>query len=130
MTYLLVKAAHVVSLFVWIAGMAAVALSLRHPVLAFMKPLKAYDRAVTTPAMILAWGFGLFLAVRGGWFPQSWLGLKILLVLALSGIHGALTGKLRRATNVTGEPVPGGQWFLPTGLALVSGIVLLVTIKP
>ncbi len=130
MTYLLAKAAHIVSLFVWIAGMATVALSLRHPVLTFMKPLQAYDRTVTTPAMILAWGFGLFLAVRGGWFPQSWLGLKILLVLALSGIHGVLTGKLRRAANITDDPVAGGQWFLPIGLALVIGIVLLVMTKP
>ena len=130
MTYLLAKAAHIVSLFVWIAGMAAVALSLRHPVRTLMKPLRAYDRAVTTPAMILAWGFGLFLAVRGGWFPQSWLGLKILLVLALSGVHGALTGKLRRATDTTDDAVAGGQWFLPIGLILVSGCVLLATLKP
>ena len=130
MTYLLAKAAHIVSLFVWIAGMAVVALSLKHPVLAFMKPLRAYDRAVTTPAMILAWSFGLFLAVRGGWFPQPWLGLKILLVLILSGIHGALTGRLRRATNTRSEPAAGGQWFLPIGLALVSGIVVIVTLKP
>lgn len=130
MTYLLAKVAHIVSLFVWIAGMATVALSLRHPVLAFMRPLKAYDRAVTTPAMILTWGFGLFLAVRGGWLPQSWLGLKILLVLGLSGVHGALTGKLRRATNITDDPAASGQWFLPIGLGLVSGIVLLVVLKP
>lgn len=130
MTYLLAKAAHIVSLFVWVAGMAAVALSLKHPVLSFMKPLRAYDRAVTTPAMILAWAFGLVLAVRGGWFPQSWLGVKILLVLALSGVHGALTGKLRRATNTTDDPVASGQWFLPIGLTLVSGIVVLVTLKP
>ncbi len=130
MTYLLAKAAHIVSLFVWIAGMATVALSLRHPVSAFMKPLKTYDRTVTTPAMILAWGFGLFLAVRGGWFPQPWLVIKILLVLILSGVHGALTGKLRRAANTTDGVVAGGRWFLPIGLALLSGIVLLVTLKP
>ena len=126
----LAKAAHIVCLFAWIAGMVAVALSLRFPVLAFMKQLKAYDRAVTTPAMILAWCLGLFLAMQGGWFSQSWLALKILLVLILSGIHGALTGKLRRATNAVAEPEAGGQWFLPVGLALVTLIVLLVTIKP
>ena len=64
------------------------------------------------------------------WFSQSWLALKIVLVLILSGIHGALTGKLRRATNAVAEPEAGGQWLLPVGLALVTLIVLLVTIKP
>lgn len=130
MTYVIVKAAHIVCLFVWISGMVAVALCLRFPVLAFMEKLKAYDRAVTTPAMVLALCLGLFLAIQGGWFWQSWLVLKILLVLVLSGIHGALTGRLRRAVNAAAESEAGGHWFLPAGLALVTLIVLLVTLKP
>ena len=132
MIYVLAKSAHIVCLFAWIAGMVAVALSLRFPVPTFMKQLKAYDRAVTTPAMILTWCLGLFLAIQGGWLSESWLAMKIPLVLILSGVHGALTGKLRRATNAhaLAEPEAGGQWFLPVGLALVTLIVLLVTIKP
>ena len=130
MIYLLVKAAHIVCLFAWIAGMVAVALSLKFPAPTFMKQLKTYDRAVTTPAMILAWCLGLLLAIQGRWFLQSWLLLKILLVLILSGIHGALTGKLRQASSAVPKPEPGGQWFLPVGLVLVTLVVLLVTIKP
>ena len=131
MLYDLTKAAHLVSLFVWIGGMVAVALALRYPASIHMRPLKAYDRAVTTPAMILALLFGILLGVQGGWFTSVWLGTKILLVLGLSGLHGALVGKLRRAVaEGTGEAEPSGKMFLPAGLALLTLIVLLVTTKP
>lgn len=131
MLYQLLKAAHLVSLFVWIGGMVAVALSLRHGSAAQLKPLKTYDRAVTTPAMVLAWAFGLLLALQGNWFSDLWMSAKILLVLILSGLHGALTGRLRRSINAESA---GGDTrapiFLPVGLALVTLIVLLVTTKP
>ena len=131
MLYDLTKAAHLIALFVWIGGMAAVALALRFPALVHMKPLKAYDRAVTTPAMILALSFGILLGVQGGWFSSGWLGVKILLVLGLSGLHGALVGRLRSAIwECPGDAKPSNRLFLPVGLALLTLIVLLVTIKP
>lgn len=131
MLYDLTKVAHLISLFVWIGGMVAVALSLRYPALIHMKPLKDYDRTVTTPAMILALLFGIWLGVQGGWFTSVWLGIKILLVLALAGLHGALVGKLRRAISQPQEELtPSGPSFLPVGLLLLVLIVLLVTIKP
>lgn len=131
MLYEITKAAHLVTLFVWIGGMVAVGLALRYPVDGFLKPLKAYDRAVTTPAMILALSFGILLGVQGGWFSSGWLGMKILLVLGLSGLHGALVGKLRRAIwESPGGAAPSGRLFLPVGAVLLALIVLLVTIKP
>lgn len=131
MLYSLIKAAHLVSLFVWIGGMTAVALALRCPVPVQMKRLKAYDRAVTTPAMILAFAFGILLVIQGGWFPSTWLGIKIVLVLGLSGLHGALTGKLRRATEEgPTEPETGVGMLLPVGWVLVALIVLVVMMKP
>lgn len=130
MIYAITKAAHLVSLFVWIGGMVAVAISLRFPALAFMERLKAYDRAVTTPAMVLALGFGILLAVQGDWFTESWMGMKLLVVLILAGLHGALAGRLRRATKGPRETEACGQFFMLLGLLLVTLIVLLVTIKP
>ncbi|MEM8974309.1 MAG: CopD family protein [Pseudomonadota bacterium] len=131
MLYELTKAAHLVSLFVWIGGMAVVGLALRYPVDGFLRPLKAYDRAVTTPAMIAALAFGILLGVQGGWFTSAWLGGKILLVLVLSGLHGALVGRLRKAAwEKPGEVEPQGKMFLPIGLAVLTLIVLLVTTKP
>ncbi len=131
MLYELTKAAHLISLFVWIGGMVAVAVALRDPAPSNLKSLKAFDRAVTTPAMILALLFGILLGVQGGWFSSAWLGVKILLVLALSGLHGVLTGKLRRAIwESSRAPNSGATFFLPVGLVLLSLIVLLVTTKP
>lgn len=131
MLYDLTKAAHLVLLFVWIGGMVAVALSLRYVAAEFLKPLKAYDRAVTTPAMIGALGFGILLAIQGGWFTSPWLGGKIILVLALSSLHGILLGRLRRAIRESPQEVkPGGKVFLPAGLVILALIVLLVTLKP
>jgi uncharacterized membrane protein len=131
MLYDLTKAAHLIALFVWLSGMAAAALALRYPVLIHMKPLQAYDRAVSSPAMILALLFGISLGVQGGWFTSAWLGMKIVLVLGLSGLHGALVGKLRRAVQDNGGDVkPTGGLFLYVGLAILTLIILLVTIKP
>lgn len=131
MLYSLTKAAHLISLFVWLGGMTAVALALRYPALVFMTPLRAYDRAVTTPTMILALLFGILLGVQGDWFSHPWLGMKILLVLGLSGLHGVLTGKLRRATQKSrGVPQKEGSLLLPVGGILVALIILLVIIKP
>ena len=131
MLYELIKAAHLVSLFVWIGGMLAVGLALRYPTDGYLKPLKAYDRLVTTPAMILALSFGILLGIQGGWFSSGWLGMKILLVLCLSGLHGALVGKLRRAIWESPRGArPSGQFFLPIGAVLLALIVLLVTTKP
>ena len=85
----------------------------------------------TTPAMLLALSFGILLGVQGGWFSSGWLGRKILLVLGLSGLHGALVGKLRRAIwEIPGGAERGVRLFLPIGATLLALIVLLVTIKP
>ena len=129
MTYALLKAGHLVSLFVWIGGMTAVALALRHSDRSRLDELKTYDRAITSPAMVAAWVFGLSLAVMGDWFSQSWLVLKIPVVLALSGLHGVLVGNLRRRTAEPDIRETSGRSFLPIGLVLVAMIVLLVTLK-
>lgn len=131
MLYELSKAAHLISLFMWVAGMALVGLALRYSSSAQLVALKSYDRTFTTPAMLSAWGFGILLAIQGGWFSHGWLMAKVVLVVFLSGLHGALTGRLRRAirkpeTAASVAPVV----ILPLGLVILVMIVLLVTIKP
>jgi len=53
-------------------------------------------RGIATPAMIVTWLAGLYLAWSGGWFADGWLHAKLALVLVLSGIHGFLAGSVRR----------------------------------
>ncbi|WP_299610362.1 CopD family protein [uncultured Tateyamaria sp.] len=130
MLYDLTKAAHLMSLFVWIGGMVAVALALRYPARIHLETLKTYDRAVTTPAMILALLFGIFLGAQGGWFTSTWLGVKLVLALGLSGLHGALVGKLSAIWESSSNATPNAGVFLPAGIMLLTLIILLVAVKP
>lgn len=113
MTYLLLKAGHVAAAMVWIGGMLAAALA----------PVPRWDRLVTTPAMLLAFAFGLGLAMAGGWFPQAWLIAKLVVVLALAALHGVLAGRLRR-----GLPPP--RHVATLIVAGVAVIALLAVVKP
>ena len=45
-------------------------------------------RLIMTPAMLVAWASGLYLAVAGGWFSSGWMHAKLLLVVAMSAFHG------------------------------------------
>ena len=131
MMYELIKAAHLASLFVWIGGMITVAVSLRCASTPYMIPLRAYDRAVTTPAMILAMLFGILLGLQGGWFASTWLIVKLLFVLGLFCLHGAMSGRLRRAIwEIPSKSQSGNRVFVPVGFATLVIIVLLVILKP
>src|ERR1051325_7537074 len=47
-------------------------------------------KAIINPAMIVTWLAGLYLAWAGHWFSAPWLHAKLLLVIALSAMHGFL----------------------------------------
>ncbi|WP_224816387.1 CopD family protein [Hasllibacter sp. MH4015] len=130
MLYDLAKAVHILAVIVWIAGMCVAAMTLRHPSPKMLPAIQAFDRRVTTPAMLLAWIFGLYIAINGGWFGENWLSVKILLVLILSGLHGMITGRLRKKTWEGGTQADGAtRMVLPLGFGLVVAIVVLVTTK-
>lgn len=128
MLYELTKSAHLIALFLWIGGMIAVWIGLRSNGPTDLSWLKAYDRVVTSPAMIVALLCGIALGIQGGWFASIWLSAKIVFVLGLAGLHGALVGRLRRAA--VGDPKPVGRTIPTIGLVLLAAIVLLATIKP
>ncbi|MBR0642690.1 CopD family protein [Plastoroseomonas hellenica] len=130
MVYELLKASHIVAVVIWFGGMMAVALLLRRGSEA-TPSLLTWDRYVTTPAMIAAWGLGLTMATWAGWFASGWMMAKMVLVLALSAVHGLLSGRLRRAAAKGGVPSElDGRLVLGVMLALLSAIVLLVVTKP
>ena len=133
MIYALTKAAHIVSVIVFLSGMAIVAMFLRYPNTNTLPAIQNFDRYVTTPAMLLTWALGILLGVLGGWFEGGggfWFGLKILLVIILSGLHGMITGRLRRKVREgNSDPDSATRTALPIGFGLVVVIVLLVTMK-
>ena len=83
--------------------------------------------------MLLTWALGILLGVLGGWFGSGggfWFGLKILLVIILSGLHGMITGRLRRKVREGNfDPDGATRTVLPIGFVLVVVIVLLATTK-
>ncbi len=139
--YLAAKALHVAAVVAWLAGMLLVAVLLaalralpaaHFPAdRALLLAARRWDRRVTTPAMAIAWGLGLWLAWQGHWMGAGWLSAKLALVVALSAVHGMLSGSLRRTVEVD-APLRAGwtRWAAPGILVLVALIVALVVGKP
>ena len=86
--------------------------------------LRRWHRAVTTPALALAWACGLWLALQAGWFHSGWLQLKLPFVVALSALHGAASLALRRACAPTSH-APQRAWVAAPALVLAGATTAL-----
>jgi putative membrane protein len=135
-----IKALHVIAVISWMAGMLylprlfvyhceAEAGSRQSETFKVME--RRLLKAIINPAMIVTWLAGLYLAWAGHWFSAHWLHGKLLLVIAMSAVHGFL------ARCVKDFAVDGNRrskkFFrvineVPT--ALMIGIVILVVVKP
>jgi putative membrane protein len=140
-----IKALHIIAVIAWMAGMlylprlfvyhcAAEIGSVQSETFKVME--RRLLRAIINPAMIATWVFGLALACLGpdsryGWFASGWLWAKIVLVLALSAVHGLLA---RWTRDFAHDRNRHSQKFyriineVPTVLMIL--IVLLVVLKP
>lgn len=127
------KALHVASALVFVAGVLSVAgfLKLSARTSTDLKVMAAtvrrWDRQLTTPAMLMVWIFGLLLGASGSWFGSGWLELKLILVIVLSGVHGMQSARLRRMSLGTPSSPPGRPGML---LAILLGIAILAVVKP
>lgn len=141
MDYLLFKALHVASVVIWIGGMLIGALTFTvlsaMPVPRSENATKAiaiirrWDRTVTTPAMLLAWALGIYMAVTAGWFYAPWLNIKLLIVIVLSALHGMLSGGLRRLFVDPDRQVPAKLMYSgPIILVSIVLIAFLAVAKP
>jgi putative membrane protein len=93
-------------------------------------------RGIINPAMAATWLLGLWLAWEGpdshyGWFAAGWLQAKIVLVLAMTAVHGMLA---RWRWDFAADRNAHSQKFyriineVPT--VILIGIVLLAVLKP
>ena len=90
-------------------------------------------RGIMTPAMIATWVFGLWM-VSMGWEvykTQGWLHVKLLLVVLLSGYHGAC-GFYRKKLmdNPHYKSHKFWRWFNEVPVFALVIIVILVVVKP
>jgi putative membrane protein len=139
-TYLWVKAAHVIFVIFWMAGLFMLPRFLAYHQEA--DPLSAENqiwaererrliKIIMDPSMILTWFFGLLLVLDTGAFGQSWFHLKFAVVLVLSGYHGwmaAYSRKLAQGTRtLTGKTLRMLNEIPGIAAAI---IVIMVIVRP
>jgi len=94
--YLWIKSFHVLAVISWMAGLlylprlyvyhsAAENASVQSETFKIME--RRLIRAIMTPAMIVAWVSGLWLATEAEFFREPWFHLKLALALAMTATH-------------------------------------------
>lgn len=138
--YLWIKAGHVIFVIFWIAGLFLLPrFYVYHQESApgsdeerkWIERERKLRKIIITPAMILVWAFGLFLAYTIQAWTQYWFLAKFAIVVGLSGYHGWMIDygkKLEKGQR----PVSGKALRIMNeipGIA-VALIVVLVIVKP
>ena len=140
MTYLWLKAGHIIFVIFWMAGLFMLPrYFVYHQEAAPGSPEEALWldregkllRIILWPSLVVTWLLGLSLAYSTGAFAQGWFHAKFALVLALSAYHVWLAGYHARLKR--GERRLSGRRLrllneVP-GLAAAL-IVILVVVKP
>jgi putative membrane protein len=140
--YLWIKAFHIMAVIAWMAGMLYLPrLYVYHCQVVPGSPeserFKVMERrllrGIVNPSMIAVWILGLTLAFMpaSGGFGQGWLHAKLLLVVALSGVHG-LFSKWRKDFLADRNTKTGNFyriWNEVPAIIMVF-IVILVVVKP
>lgn len=146
--YLWIKAAHVVFMIFWMAGLFALprflvyhqeALASSGPgspeAAAWIGRETTLRNMILTPSLILTWLLGLALAANIGMFDGQaglgWLHAKLAFVLLLSGYHGWAVGYAKKLA--AGNPrLTGKQLRLINEIPalLIAVIVVMVIVRP
>jgi len=139
-TYLWIKAAHIIFVIFWMAGLFMLPrYYIYHQEAApgSAEEKKWTDRErklrsiILTPSMILVWGLGLTLAWITDAWREPWLHAKLLFVIGLSAYHGYMIGYGRKLAKGL-RPVSGKALRIMNevpGIATVI-IVILVIVRP
>jgi len=140
MTYLWLKAGHIIFVIFWMAG-----LFMLPRFFVYHQESEAgsaeetlwIDREnkllkiILLPSIILVWVLGLALAGSTGAFSQGWFHAKLLLVLFLSAYHGYLSAYAKKLAS--GKPrLTGKKLRLLNEVPGVAAaiIVILVVVRP
>ncbi len=140
MTYLWLKAGHIIFVIFWMAGLFMLPrLFVYHQeapegsdeAAKFVDRERKLLKIILLPSIVIVWVLGIALAITLDAWSQGWLHAKLLLVLILSGYHGYMAAYAKKLAR--GErPLSGKKLRLLNevpGIA-VALIVVLVIVKP
>lgn len=139
-TYDWVKAAHLIFVIFWMAGLFALPRYLVYhqenlgdaaDAARWVEREGKLRRIILTPAMIAVFLLGIALATMSGAWSQGWLHAKLLLVLVLAGYHGWAVGYSKKLA--AGRPTVSNRTLRllnEVPALLVALIVVLVIVKP
>lgn len=138
--YLWLKAAHVVAMIAWMAGMLYLPRLFVYHCEAAMGSVQSETfkvmerrllRFIINPAMVATWVLGLWLVWDSGLWKAGWLHAKIALVLALSGLHGYFSAAVRAfAEDRNARSQLHWRVMNEAPTVLMIAIVVLVIVKP
>ena len=138
--YLWIKALHIIAVISWMAGMLYLPrLFVYHAQAAagsaqsetFKTMEQRLLKFIMTPAMIVTWLAGIYLVLRGQYLAATWFHLKIVLVVAMSLMHGLFSHWARDFAH--DRNTRSAKFYrianeIPTILLIV--IVILASVKP
>jgi protoporphyrinogen IX oxidase len=140
MLYLWIKALHVVAVISWMAALlylprlfvyhcGAQQGSQQSETFKVME--RRLLRFIATPAMLVAWVSGLWLAYQAGLFTAGWLHGKLLAVVALSALHG-INAKWVKDFGLDRNQRSAGFYRIANEVPtmLMIAIVILVIVRP
>jgi putative membrane protein len=133
-------ALHVIAVIAWMAGMLYLPrLFVYHAGVPVGSPqselFKTMERKllrqIINPAMIAVWILGLTLAYVTGAYEDTWLRIKFVLVVALSGLHGFFATTVKKfARDANTRPARFYRIVNEIPFVLLIFIVILVVVKP
>lgn len=143
MIYLALKAAHIISVIAWMAGLFYLPrlfvyhaeAGVNSQIAATFKVMeRRLLKAIMTPAMVASWAFGLGLVMvngLGAMMGEGWFHGKLALVVALTVYHFWLAGFVRAFAR--DEIRNSSKFFrvineIPT--VVMIGVVVLVVMRP
>ncbi len=142
--WLWAKAAHVIFVIFWMAGLFILPRYLVHHQEALGDPVQAkawaereakLRRVILTPSIGIVWVLGIALAINLGLFEGGaglgWLHAKLLLVLLLSGYHGWAVAYSKKLATGQGS-LTSKQLRLANEIPaiFVALIVILAVVRP
>lgn len=144
MTYLWLKAGHIIFVVFWMAGLFMLPRQMIyvHPAApgseeeaVWAKRMGLLRKIILTPSVVIVWVLGLLMSIELGLFEGAaglgWLYAKLVLVVALTAFHGFLVMQSKKFA--AGErPLSEKQlrmWGEVPGLMLVIIVILVIVVR-